>query len=134
MKSQRNNSKILAKEWLLKAQDDEQSAEVLLKEKGSPNTICFLSQQAAEKYLKGYLVFKKREFPKIHDLDRLTKLCKEIDSNFEEIREEAKFLSAFYITTRYPGDYPQFSFRDAEKAFKKALKIKNFVLTKVKLK
>jgi HEPN domain-containing protein len=133
MQNREKNSKILAKEWFLKAQDDEQSAEVLLKEKGSPNTICFLSQQAAEKYLKGYLAFKTREFPKIHDLDRLTKICREIDPAFKQITDDAKFLSLFYIAARYPGDYPQFNFKDAQKAFKKALKIKSFILEKAKL-
>ena len=39
-------------DWILRAQDDERSAEILLREEGSPNTICFLCQQIAEKYLK----------------------------------------------------------------------------------
>ena len=66
---------MLAIEWILKSQDDEKSAEILLKEQGSANTICFLSQQMAEKLLKGYLVFKVLKFPKIHDLARLLKFC-----------------------------------------------------------
>ncbi len=131
MKNQKDNFEILTREWLLKAQDDERSAEVLLKEEGSPNTVCFLSQQMAEKYLKGYLVSKEREFPKIHELDKLARLCEEIDPDFAEIREEARFLTTFYIITRYPGDYPQFSFKDAEESFKKVVKIKDFVLDRI---
>lgn len=132
MKNQENNQK-LAAEWFLKAQDDEKSAEILLKEGGSPNTVCFLAQQMAEKFLKGYLTFKGKKFPKIHELDRLLKLAEKIEFDFKRIEKEAQYLTLFYITTRYPGDYPQFSFKEAKKAFQKALKIKNFVLGKLKL-
>lgn len=58
MKNQNETLKILTKEWVLKAQEDERSAEILIKEGGSPNTICFSAQQIAEKYLKAFLVFK----------------------------------------------------------------------------
>ncbi len=134
MKSQNKKLKnllVLANEWFLKAKDDELSAKDILKDqKGAASTVCFLSQQMAEKYLKGYLVFKNKEFPKIHDLDKLVKLCANIDSRFVKIKTDAKFLSGFYIATRYPGDYPEFTFKDAKKAFEKAIKIKKFVLNK----
>ena len=131
--SQQNNKNLeLSKEWFLRAQDDEISAQDILEDKqGSPNTVCFLSQQMAEKLLKGFLAFHRKRFPKVHHLDRLINICKGIDSEFEKLRGDAEDLSEFYISTRYPGDYPQFSFQDAERAFKKALKIKSFVLSKI---
>ncbi len=55
-------------EWFAKADDDEKSIRAILKEGGAPSTACFLSQQIAEKYLKGLLVFLGKSFPKIHDL------------------------------------------------------------------
>lgn len=127
------NAKLkLAKEWFLKAQDDELSAKDILEDRqGAASTVCFLCQQSAEKYLKGYLVFQAKNFPKIHQLDRLLKLCIEIDKDFSILKKEAAFLTNFYITTRYPGDYPHFTFRDAEKAFKMSVKIKNFILEKI---
>lgn len=129
----KNNQHKLANEWILKANDDELSAKDILNDKeGAPSTVCFLSQQMAEKYLKAYLVFCGGRFPKIHDLDRLVKLCQQIESGFEIINIEAKYLSDFYISTRYPGDYPQFDFREAEKAFRAALKIKEAVLRRMK--
>lgn len=135
MKKNKNNQKNLtrlAAEWFLKAQDDELSAGDILKDKeGAASTVCFLSQQIAEKYLKGYLVYKEKRFPKIHDLDRLVKLCQKIDSDFKEIKNQGKYLTDFYIITRYPGDYPQFSFKQAESAFSKALEIKSFVLDRI---
>ena len=38
--------------WFSKADEDELSVRAVLKE-GAPSTACFLSQQIAEKYLKG---------------------------------------------------------------------------------
>ncbi len=131
MKKQQNKEYVV-QEWILKAECDDISSEALLSSKGgSPNTVCFLSQQMAEKYLKGYLVYAGRDFPKIHQLDRLVKLCKEIDEDFQNIKEECEYLSAFYVTTRYPGDYPDFDWKVAENAFSKAEKIKKFVLSKI---
>ena len=132
MKNQKNSLKKLAGEWLFKAQEDELSARDILEDKqGAPSTVCFLSQQMAEKILKGYLVFKGKKFPKIHDLDRLVKLCQEFDKSFKRIKSQARYLSNFYITTRYPGDYPEFNWREAEEAFRSAIKIKNFVLERL---
>jgi HEPN domain-containing protein len=39
-----------------------------------PDIICFYAQQAAEKYLKAYLVFLEKEFPKTHALEDLVLL------------------------------------------------------------
>ena len=133
MANNKSNLEILAGEWFSKAQDDELSAKDILNDKeGAPSTVCFLCQQMAEKLLKGYLVYKEKELFKIHDLDKLVKLCEEIDNSFDDIKEQAKSLSDFYISTRYPGDYPEFTWTQAEKAFVSADKIKKFVLEKVK--
>ena len=133
MANNKSNLEILANEWFAKAQDDELSAKDILNGKeGAPSTVCFLSQQMAEKFLKGFLVYKEKELLKIHDLDKLIKLCEEIDISFNEIKNPAKSLSDFYISTRYPGDYPEFTWPQAEKAFIFATEIKRFVLEKTK--
>jgi HEPN domain-containing protein len=130
-KNKQENLRKLAGEWFFKAREDELSAKAILDSKeGAASTVCFLSQQMADKDLKGYLVFKGKRFPKIHELDKLVKLCQKIDPEFKTLEEQAKYLTEFYISTRYPGDYFQFSFREAEKAFKKACKIRDFVLLK----
>ena len=106
-------------EWFEKAKEDELSAKVILKERGAPSTVCFLSQQMAEKYLKGLIVFHQRSFPKIHDLLELETLLLKIFPGIREIHEDLKFLNRYYIETRYPGDYPEFSWQEAKKPFKK---------------
>ena len=43
--------------WFERGNDDLRACEILMKENGTPNTICFHAQQAAEKYLKGFLAY-----------------------------------------------------------------------------
>ena len=129
-----NDNKAIYFDWFKKAQDDELSAKDILNNKeGAPSTVCFLAQQMAEKYLKGFLVYRKFRFPKIHQLDRLVKLCMKFDKKFIDVKKEAEYLTIFYIITRYPGDYPEFTFKEARNAFSAALKIKSFVLKKIDL-
>lgn len=123
---------VLAGEWIDKAEDDELSIKAILKERGAPSTVCFLSQQMGEKYLKAFLVFNQKSFPKIHHLDRLLELCIEIDGNFKELKEEIILLSDYYIETRYPGGWTEmWSWKEAREAFDGALRIKKFVLDKI---
>jgi HEPN domain-containing protein len=75
-------------------------------------------------------VFQRKRPPKIHDLDRLVKICVQIDPDFKNIKNEAKYLTNFYIITRYPGDYPEFVWQNAEQAYQAAKKIKEFVSLK----
>lgn len=120
--------KSLAKEWFLKARDDELSIKAIFKDDGPPNTICFLSQQMAEKYLKGYIAYKGKRFPKVHQLDHLVRLCERLEPKFSTLKDAADFLTTFYTATRYPGDYSEFGPREAKEAFEKALHVKDFVL------
>ena len=128
----KENNRKLADEWFEKAKDDERAIKNLLKEKGPFSIICFLSQQMAEKYLKGYLVFKKRPVKKVHDLREILGRCHEIDKDFEKLSDSCSFLNRYYITTRYPGDFFEgISEEEAEKAYQKAKEIKQFILEKL---
>lgn len=55
-------------DWLKRADEDTQVAEVLLTAGGLPNSVCFHSQQAAEKYFKAFLAFQEKHIRKVHDL------------------------------------------------------------------
>ena len=129
----KENNKKLVGEWFKKAEDDEKAVENLLKEKGPFSVICFLSQQMAEKYLKGRLVFNGRKFRKTHDLGVILELCKKIDKNFSKLEDDCDFLTRYYIATRYPGEFLEgISEKEADKAFKKAKELKEFILNKLK--
>ena len=118
-------------DWFARGDDDLKTAETLLGEEGIPNVICFHTQQAGEKYLKGFLAHHEKHIRKIHDLDTLVNACKDVDASFESLRDATHCLAQFYVESRYPDDYIEFHRGDAEKAFDAALRIKAFVVEKL---
>jgi len=122
------------KNWLARANDDIKTMELLLKEEGGhTNPICFHAQQAGEKYLKGFLAYHDLHVRKIHDLEILVKDSEGVDKSFAEVMPQAKLLNQFYTEARYPDDYVEFSLEDAKDGYEAAKKIKDFVLSKLKI-
>jgi HEPN domain-containing protein len=123
----------IIREWLTKASEDFEFAHINLEEgKNFFPQICFHFQQAAEKFLKAYIVAQELEFRKIHDLLMLLKICLEKDSSFEALRPDCEFLSPYYIDTRYPVHWPtHFTQEEARKAFQSAQRIKSSVEAKL---
>ncbi|MFH1838084.1 MAG: HEPN domain-containing protein [Candidatus Kuenenbacteria bacterium] len=119
------------KEWFKKANEDELSAESILKEKSVPSAVCFLSQQMVEKYLKGLLVLNHKKFFKVHDLLQIESLLLEVEPEIKNYEKELDLLNRYYVETRYPGDFPEFFWDEAEKAFEAAKKIKEFVIQRM---
>ena len=81
--------------------------------------------------MKTLLVFYEKELPKDHDLTVLAQLLKPVVPQIENFKEDFKSLGTYYVETRYPGDYPEFTWKDAEASLKTMAKIKKFVLEKI---
>jgi len=128
------NTEIIS-EWLKKADEDFQFALVNLNEKKPFYAqICFHFHQVAEKYLKAYIIANELEFRKIHDLPLLLKICASKDSSLNILRESCEYLNVFYIETRYPVHWPtNFSYEEAEKAYKAADQIRCVIKEKIGL-
>lgn len=128
--------KKVVREWLKEAAEDYGFASVNLEDQDQDQyfrKICFHFQQAAEKYLKAFIVAKGVPFRKIHDLVELVRMCQKADSSFGEITEEAELLTDFYVDTRYPAHWPMEIYRkEAEKAKNAAERIKLFIEEKLK--
>ncbi len=123
----------LAKEWFQKADNDLLNIENNLKSEKIPvDTVCFHAQQAVEKYLKGFLIYNDVDFEYVHDLEYLVDLSKEIDKDFEELYEIVKNLNEYSVIIRYPYNYMP-TVEEAKEAYKSALKVKEFILTKLKI-
>lgn len=122
-----NDNIKLTKEWIKKAQDDLRNAEVLLKEGGTTDAICFHSQQAVEKYLKAFLVFHNLPVRKIHSLVSLAKECAKKKSGLLDFMKEYKTLEAYYIESRYPPDTLVYSENEGKTAYKIAVKVTGFI-------
>jgi HEPN domain-containing protein len=128
----KNNKKILAEEWFKKAGDDYKSAKVILEEGGYYGTTCFLAQQMAEKYLKGFLIYHNLEMRKIHDVVHLLNECKKVSPDFRQMEDACILLDHYYIATRYPVDIPiDYTKKEAAQALAAAEDIKEFVLNKI---
>ena len=121
----------LTKEWIIKSQNDLKSAEILYKEDGPTDSLCFHCHQAVEKILKGFLVFNKREFPRTHDLIHLLNLCKKIDKSFESMKDEVSFLNRFYIEVRYPPEIAVYFKKECHEAVEYARATTQFVVNKI---
>ncbi len=97
----------IAREWLEKADEDFRFAEANLREgSGFYAQLCFHFQQAAEKYLKAFIIGKGLPFDRVHDLVHLLKTCSTLTPQFSELKEECILLNTAYIETRYPVHWP----------------------------
>lgn len=115
--------------WIKKAESDLYTVQLLLNDKNcQPDICCFHCQQAAEKYLKAYLVARNKNFPKTHDLDLLVKLLVTINPKFQELFEITDKLNDQAVAPRYPGSEHEPTIGDAQQAYENTLTIKDFVL------
>ncbi len=120
----------LTDEWILKAQSDLESAEILFREAGPPDSICFHCHQSVEKFLKAYLTAEKMRFEKVHNLWSLSKLLKK-DKKLLSFEEKLKLLDAYYIESRYPPDIKSYSREECAEVLKIAREITQFVFSRI---
>ncbi len=92
--------------WLSRAASDMRSARILKNYGGDPEAVAFHCQQAIEKALKGYLLFKTRRHYDGHNLTYLCRQAARLDEDFYQFLDESAMLNRYYIETRYPTDIP----------------------------
>lgn len=92
--------------WLEKALSDLQSARILLTWGGDAMAVAFHCQQAIEKALKGYLLFRTGRHFDGHNLTFLCRQAANCDDTFIRYLDESAALNNYYIETRYPTDLP----------------------------
>ncbi len=108
-------------QWLDKARKDLAAAEVLLKEEfGDYENVGFHAQQAAENFIKAFLVRHQIEFPKSHDVALLRQLVAREDPRLAETLAAADALTPYGVEFRYPGNLPSVSRDEGEKAIRLA--------------
>lgn len=67
--------------------------------------VCFHCQQAAEKYLKAFLVKFQIEFQKTHSIMTLINLCSKVDRSFKDKLSDADILTDYAVEIRYPDEW-----------------------------
>jgi hypothetical protein len=113
--------------WLRKAASDVVTLEAALGA-GSLDGACFHAQQAAEKYLRGFLTFHDRSFPYTHNLAALTELCADIDVSFHSLTPGASEPTPYAARVRYDDSFWP-TLETAKQARVSALTIRDFVLS-----
>ena len=88
--------------WLDYAANDLKTAKISFNEDAILSSAFFLTQQCAEKALKGFLIYKKKPIRRTHDLVQILKECIKIEPAFSKIKDEVYSLNPFSITFRYP--------------------------------
>lgn len=96
----------IAKEWMEKAEEDYGFACMAMESSDYFAQVCFHLQQAAEKYLKSFIVANNMEFRAIHNLLELLEVCKENEPGIAVLEQACQFLNPFYIDSRYPVHWP----------------------------
>jgi HEPN domain-containing protein len=121
-------------EWISKPDGDFEFASINLRGgKIFFAQICFHFQQAAEKYLKAFIVANELDFRKIHDLPLLLKICPSKDPSLEILSDDCEYLAPFYIDARYPVHWPtNFSLQETQKALHSASRIGSLIKQKLK--
>ena len=95
------------------------------------NVVCFLAQQCAEKYFKGFLEEHNIAFQKTHDLLVLLQGSEGLLPELDSLRPQLAHLSTFGIAARYPGT--QADEQAAESAIQTAEKVRTVIRTKLGL-
>jgi HEPN domain-containing protein len=120
----------LIQSWLIKAQHDLASAHILAAH-DSPllDTAIYHCQQAAEKAVKGFLVFCDQEFERVHDVEALIKAATPYQAGFSAWAEVGRLLTPYARMFRYPGIVVEPNREQFSQALSSAEGIYAFVLT-----
>lgn len=118
----------VAREWVLKADEDPKAAANLMKMGGDCPTaaVGFHAQQCVEKCLKARLVSDGMDFPRTHDIEMLVSRLP-VDAVTALPVAAQRELTTYATVTRYPGDYDPVSLRDARQAISWARRVRREV-------
>ena len=100
-------------DWLYHACLDIMSARRLIDDSRLSKPVVFHCQQAMEKGLKAFLLYKHRKLFDGHNLAWLCKQAALTDQSFTQWIGKSALLNRFYIETRYPADIPEEISEDA---------------------
>ncbi len=122
-------AKKIAEEWFSKGQKDIDDAEFLLNNDRALENVAYHIQQAAEKYLKGFLIYNDWKLEKIHDLVKLLEETIKIDKSFHRFSIPMRKITNFYFESRYPTghevQYTKQELRNAIKEIKAMINLMN---------
>lgn len=90
--------------------------------------MAFHCQQAAEKYLKAFLVRHGVEFPKTHNIAALLDLLSRVAPEMAGSLGEAAVLTPYGVDIRYPDEFPDVLPGQERKALEVANRVRKAVV------
>ena len=117
--------------WIERAKSSLELAETKIIRHIYYEDLCFQLQQAAEKALKGLLIYYGFEPEYTHNIEILLKELKDFTEIPENIKEAAQ-LTNYAVQTRYPGEYDDITKEEYENSVKIANTCLDWVEDKIK--
>lgn len=118
--------------WLRKAEGDLRASEhLLILEQEDYFASAFHAHQAAEKFLKAFLVRHQIPFRKTHDIQQLLQLASRADLSIKEELLSAATLTPFGVEFRYPGEEIA-DIETAKQAFQQSKIVQSSILKRLR--
>lgn len=95
----------LARGWFRKGDSDLSAAQRITTGAGPYDTACFHAQQAAEKYLKGFLAYTGQPFPLTHNLEELELRCATVNPAPNLSAVNLTILTPYAVQLRYDASF-----------------------------
>jgi len=89
--------------------------------------LCFDCEQAVEKALKALLVSIDVSFPRTHSISHLIELIEEHSIMVPDEIKDSSSLTAYAVSTRYPGDFEPVDEQEYQETLETAEKVFNWV-------
>jgi HEPN domain-containing protein len=124
------DTKQYALQWIEKAEEDRLVVQQLVDaDSTARGAIGFHCQQAAEKFIKAYLIFHGIDPERTHNLEFLVERCSAIDKDFSNVN--LMNLTDYGVEARYPGDFLEPSVSEIEALIQIVDSIREKVLQKI---
>ncbi|MEG1008641.1 MAG: HEPN domain-containing protein [Clostridia bacterium] len=87
-------------EWIKKANKDVYAADIMNEAGNAEEIVCFHCEQAIEKLLKAYMIYKNEEILKTHNLNKLFLICSKYNDFFSTYIHTN--ITEYAVEIRYP--------------------------------
>jgi HEPN domain-containing protein len=117
--------------WIERAKSSLEISKIAVNVNVYYEDLCYQSQQAVEKALKGLLIYYGVEHEFTHNIGILLNELEKVTEIPENIKETTK-LTKYAVITRYPGEYDELTKENYEESIKIAKECLEWTENKIK--
>jgi HEPN domain-containing protein len=116
--------------WIKRAQSSLEISKIAVNGSVYYEDLCYQSQQAVEKALKGLLIYYEVEPEFTHNIGMLLNEIEKFTEIPENIKDATK-LTKYAVMTRYPGEYDEITKENYEESIKIAKDCLEWIKNKI---